>query len=110
MNTQIPRILHQTWRTLELPPQFTAWHTRWKELHPAWEHRFYDDETITRIVRERAPQWLQTYETLPRNIQRLDFFRYLIVYMDGGLYADIDMVPYQACDPLLTGAGCVFVV
>jgi inositol phosphorylceramide mannosyltransferase catalytic subunit len=107
MNPEIPAILHQTWRTTELPSPFAEWRAGWIANHPDWSHRFYSDAAIRRVISDRAPQWLQTFETLPRMIQRVDFFRYLILYLDGGLYADIDMICYLPCDPLLKGASCV---
>ena len=105
--SRIPAILHQTWRTADLPMPFAAWRIGWIKRHPDWDHRLYDDGSIRRTICDRAPRWLPTYEALPRAIQRVDFFRYLIVYLDGGLYADIDTVSYLPCDPLLDGENCV---
>jgi inositol phosphorylceramide mannosyltransferase catalytic subunit len=107
MASRIPAILHQTWRTAKLPEPLAGWRQGWIARHPNWEHRFYDNEAVRRTIADRAPQWLPTYDVLPRMIQRVDFFRYLIVYLDGGMYADLDMVAYLACDPLLEGAECV---
>jgi inositol phosphorylceramide mannosyltransferase catalytic subunit len=105
--SRIPTILHQTWRTADLPWPFAAWRASWRKQHPDWDHRLYDDWSIRRTIADRAPQWLSTYEVLPRPIQRVDFFRYLIVYLDGGMYADIDTVSYLPCDPLLHEENCV---
>jgi inositol phosphorylceramide mannosyltransferase catalytic subunit len=107
MSAEIPRILHQTWRTADLPMPYAGWRASWIRNHPAWDHRFYDDAAIRSFMIDRAPQWLPTFDKLPRMIQRVDFFRYLVVYLDGGLYADVDMPSYLPCDPLLEGAGCV---
>lgn len=107
MASRIPAILHQTWRTADLPTPFATWRAGWIARHPNWEHRIYDDAAIYRTIAARAPQWLPTYDALPRMIQRLDFFRYLIVYLEGGMYADMDMISYLPCDPLLDGASCV---
>jgi mannosyltransferase OCH1-like enzyme len=107
MASKIPAILHQTWRTVDLPMPFAGWRAGWIARHPNWEHRIYDDAALRRTIADRAPQWLSTYDTLPRMIQRVDFFRYLIVYLDGGMYADMDMISYLPCDPLLDGANCV---
>jgi inositol phosphorylceramide mannosyltransferase catalytic subunit len=107
MTSKIPAILHQTWRTTDLPIPFANWRAGWIERHPNWEHRLYDDDAIHRTIADRAPGWLPTYDTLPRMIQRVDFFRYLIVYLDGGMYVDVDMISYLPCEPLLEGASCV---
>lgn len=104
---KIPKILHQLWHAADLPPRFAEWRAGWIANHPTWCHRLYDDEAMRRIAADRAPQWLATFDNLPRMIQRLDFFRYLIVYLDGGLYADVDMISYLPCDALLRDASCV---
>ncbi|MBU6461264.1 MAG: hypothetical protein KGK01_07345 [Bradyrhizobium sp.] len=107
MSPPIPTILHQLWRTADLPPAFAKWRAGWIACHPTWSHRLYDDEAMRRTTADRAPQWLATFDALPRVIQRADFFRYLIVYLDGGMYADIDMVCYHPNNKLLADASCV---
>jgi hypothetical protein len=110
MSSDIPHILHQTWRSTDLPPAFAQWRRRWLDLHPRWEHRFYDDDDIRRIVADRASHLTTVFEALPRPIVRIDLFRYLIVHLDGGLYADMDMEPYRANDDLLAAPACVLSV
>jgi inositol phosphorylceramide mannosyltransferase catalytic subunit len=104
---EIPTILHQTWRTVDLPRPFAHWRAGWIARHPSWDHRLYDDALIRKTIADRAPQWLSTFDALPRMIQRADFFRYLIVFLDGGLYADLDMISHRPCDALLEGSSCV---
>ena len=107
MSARIPSILHQLWRTAQLPSPLAEWRAGWVSNHPTWSHRLYDDAGMRRITADRAPQWLATFDALPRMIQRADFFRYLVIYLDGGMYADIDMVCYQPNDELLADASCV---
>jgi mannosyltransferase OCH1-like enzyme len=107
MTVDIPKILHQTWRTAELPAPFKAFRASWLNLHRGWQHQIYDDDRIYRIVCDRLPRWLPTFEALPLPIMRADLFRYLIVFLDGGVYADIDTVSYRACDELLENSNCV---
>lgn len=110
MSGEIPRILHQTWRNADLPATFARWRSEWIALHPEWEHRFHDDDDIRRTVRDRAPHLSGVFEAFTRPILRVDLFRYLIVYLDGGLYADLDMKPYLPSDPLLAGTSCALSV
>ncbi|MCW5702398.1 MAG: glycosyltransferase family 32 protein [Bradyrhizobium sp.] len=106
----IPSVLHQIWWSGPLPQPYAEWRAGWIANHPTWVHRLYGESEIIGIVQARAPQWLGTFNALPRMIQKIDFFRYLIVYLDGGLYADVDMISYLPCDPLLAGASCILSV
>lgn len=104
----IPRILHQTWKSDELPAEFRAWQESWKRHHPDWEYRFYDDSACRRLVGEDFPSLLSIYDECPHAVQRADIFRYLVVARHGGVYADMDMECVQPLDPLLEGRRAVF--
>lgn len=38
---------------------------------------------------------IEAFELLPETIMKMDFFKYLILYAKGGVYADIDTYPLQ---------------
>jgi hypothetical protein len=64
-------------------------------LNPDYEHRLYDDHDCEHWVRQHQPHLLPAFVSLPLAVQRADFFRYLVVYTEGGIYADIDTVCQQ---------------
>ena len=41
------------------------------------------------------PEVVKAYELMPEIVLRMDFFRYLILFAKGGVYADIDTYPLQ---------------
>ena len=104
----IPRILHQTWRTTDLPPDFARFRASWIARHPGWEHRLYDDDDCRAVVESAGEAWARLYARLPTAIQRADLFRYLVVHHAGGVYADVDMECHRPLDALLAGTTCVF--
>ncbi|MBU6351350.1 MAG: hypothetical protein KGS73_14525 [Chloroflexi bacterium] len=87
----IPSTLHQTWQTQTLPPQLYRWQLSWKRHNPTWQLHFYDDQACLAFVEAACPEFQPLYQEFPYAIQRADFFRYLVLYHKGGLYADIDM-------------------
>ncbi len=87
----IPQILHQTWKTRALPERVQPYHASWPRLNPGLDVRFYDDADCRHFVATEFPHYLPVYEGFRFAIQRADFFRYLVVYRFGGLYADVDM-------------------
>ncbi|HWV22150.1 MAG TPA: glycosyltransferase [Devosia sp.] len=97
----IPKILHFTWKSDQLPRQMQAYYDAWGRLHPDWEIRLWTDETMRAFVAESYPAFLPTYDAYPKMIQRADSFRYLVLGALGGVYADLDVEPFQPVDGLL---------
>lgn len=47
--------------------------------------QFYDRDERIDFVREHYPLWLQAYHALPKNVERADFFRYMVLLRFGGV-------------------------
>ena len=86
----IPRIIHQTAKTSDIPHEWRAYQTAVKSLHPSWEYKLWTDQDNIALVTHEAPQWLRLYNALPRNIMRADMIRYIILVLKGGMYLDLD--------------------
>lgn len=97
----IPRILHFTWKSEQLPRQMQTYYEAWRRLHPDWDVRLWTDESMRAFVVDAYPEFVATYDAYPKMIQRADSFRYLVLGKLGGVYADLDVEPYQAIDGLL---------
>ncbi|MBO9587390.1 glycosyltransferase family 32 protein [Devosia sp.] len=97
----IPKILHFTWKSEQLPRQMQAYYDAWRLLHPDWDIRLWTDETMRAFVAETYPTVIATYDAYPKMIQRADSFRYLVLGAMGGVYADLDVEPFQSIDGLL---------
>lgn len=97
----IPRVVHQTWKTHDVPERFLEAQRSWQEIHPHWEYRFWTDEDLADLVHERAPEISSLYRRYPEAIQRVDAARYVILREFGGLYADLDVRCLRSVEPLL---------
>lgn len=86
----IPKIIHQTWKSRELPARYARLCETFKARLPGWEYRFWDDNDCLELVRDKFPQYLDAYQALPLPVQRADYFRYMALCEFGGLYADVD--------------------
>lgn len=86
----IPKLIHQTAPTAELPPRLQRYVATVRAQHPAWEYRLWTDEDNLAFVRREFADVLGLYNALPRNIMRADLFRYLLMARLGGLYLDTD--------------------
>ncbi|KAG5923964.1 hypothetical protein E4U42_004789 [Claviceps africana] len=86
----IPKILHQSWKTLELPAKFQKWSMSCRTRHKDWEWVLWTDDDNLRLVEKYFPWLLDVYNGLPGPIYRADLARNLYMYIYGGVYADLD--------------------
>lgn len=103
----IPKILHQTWKTYEVPEEWWDCVNSWKRHHPDWEYRLWTDAESETFVARHYPSLLETFQNYPYNIQRADAIRYLVLHQLGGVYADLDYECLQPLDPLLPGHSAI---
>ncbi|TDJ45726.1 MAG: hypothetical protein E2O52_06040 [Gammaproteobacteria bacterium] len=97
----IPRIIHQLWKTEEVPAQWARCVESVKRYHPGWEYRLWTDGMMDDYVRSEYPDLYPVYSGFTRHIMRVDVFRYVLLYGIGGLYCDLDfefLRPYDYAD------------
>ena len=87
---RIPRLIHQTYKKPVLPSYLVRYVDSWRKQNPTWELRFYDDSTCLEFVKKEFPEYYDAYVGLPKDVERADFFRYMVLLRLGGTYADID--------------------
>lgn len=100
----VPRVIHQSWRTRDVPPEFDAWRESWRRLHPGWELKLWTDADNRALVLSSYPWLLDTYDALPQSVMRADMARLLYMHAVGGMYADLDFRALKSFDPLLASA------
>lgn len=89
------KIIHQTWKTYDIPEHWKISQQKWKELYPDWEYKLWTDKDNLQLITTQFPQYLDMYNNFEYNIQRADFIRYAILKTYGGLYSDLDIVPLR---------------
>jgi hypothetical protein len=104
----IPHIIHQTWKSHEVPEPLARFQARWRELHPGFQYRLWSDADNDAFVRSEYPDLYGLYRSFSREIYRADLARYLYLAHFGGVYIDLDIEPLRPLDAFLAGAGdCV---
>jgi len=104
----IPKIIHQTWKTKQIPDRFVRFVHSWKSHHPSWEYRLWDDNENLHFMKTCFPWFLPVYNNYSLNIQRADAVRYFILYHHGGVYVDIDFDCCRPIDLLIEKKTCLF--
>lgn len=107
-NTEIPKIIHQTWKTTTLPYSYKKWSKWITELHPDWTHNIWTDDENRRFISENYPWFLETYDNYDKHIKRVDAVRYFLLYHYGGVYMDMDMTTLKNIDLIMKPGYAIF--
>jgi mannosyltransferase OCH1-like enzyme len=107
-STKIPTLIHQTWKTSELPDNFKKWSDSIKKFHPDWDYILWTDEDNWNFINDHYSWFLPIYESYNQNIKRVDAVRYFYLYHYGGLYADLDFECLRPIDQLVQGISIAF--
>lgn len=97
-----PLNVFQTWKTIDLIPQHYELVMKMRDLNPNVKNLFYTDQNIEQFILMFYPTYYETFKNFKYPIQRIDFFRYLVIYHHGGLYLDLDMEIVKNFDDLVS--------
>lgn len=97
----VPKLVHQTWKDHNPPAALRPCVESFSFLNPGWTVRYYTDEDCLKWVDEVCPQLKGAYLGFPKGIHRADLFRILVLYYEGGVYADLDVECIRPLDELL---------
>jgi len=103
-NYSIPKIIHQSYHTKEVPDIINKNIEKIKNMNPGWEHRFYDDDDQVKFITQHyGPEMLKAYLKINPlyGAARADFFRYLLINKVGGVWLDIKSSMNQSLDTSL---------
>eukprot|EP00435_Cladocopium_sp_Y103_P069313 s659_g33.t1 len=89
--TRIPCVVHQTWKTHQLSDRQNSCVDTWKSKNPTCEHRLWNDTEIAALCKEKSPDLIWPIWDGLSPVERADVFRYLVLWNQGGYYADIDV-------------------
>jgi mannosyltransferase OCH1-like enzyme len=102
--TKIPRIIHQTYKSADIPSSWIETSESCKRMNPSYAHYFWTDNTTRDFIQRNYAWFLPTYDSYPYPIQRADAMRYLILQHFGGIYIDMDVGCRRCLDPLLNSS------
>jgi hypothetical protein len=96
----IPRIVHQTWHesvTKDKYPNLSRFAESWKQFN--WEYKFWSDQDASDFISMHFPHEVkEAYDALSPGAFRADLFRYCVLFIHGGVYADIDILSESSLD------------
>jgi inositol phosphorylceramide mannosyltransferase catalytic subunit len=90
--TQIPKLLHQTYPTAEVPEAIAPSVAALRARHPDYTYRLWTDAEIPDFIHDHYGRAIRDAYLRINPVYgaaRADVFRYLMVYRLGGVYLDI---------------------
>lgn len=100
----IPKIIHQTYKSHDLPAPIRIVIDELKYKNPNWAYRFYTDDDIFDYIKTHFDEYtLNAYQKINPvyGAARADLFRYLVLYREGGLYLDIKSTCVYPLDEII---------
>ena len=96
----LPRKIWQLWLQQGHGPdlatvkdQHTHLISTWKTHNPGWTHHILDNDLAEELVTKEFqlhPDILRAWSMAPIPILQADLLRYLVLYIEGGVYTDLD--------------------
>ncbi len=97
----IPQILHQTWKSKDVPEQWQAAYSSCQKELSDYTRYLWTDAEMDSFVKTQFPTVYNTYKSYRYHIQRCDAFRYMALYFYGGVYLDLDIACKAPLNSLL---------
>ena len=107
----IPKIIHQTFETTHKPVGMAKACESWKVNNPDYKYNFYDaQERIDFIKQNFQRPVLTAYSDIIPGAFKADLFRYCVLYIKGGIYADSDTICLTPIDKYINSNDKLVVV
>ncbi|GAX23827.1 hypothetical protein FisN_20Hh029 [Fistulifera solaris] len=99
----IPRIIHQTWFEPITREKYPKMSQLVQSFHQAgWQYEFYDDNRASQFLKAHFPPAVrEAYDALLPGAYKADLFRYCVLLIMGGVYADVDVLLECNLDELI---------
>lgn len=102
----IPKVIHQTWFEpvkKESYPNMSRLIESFRQS--GWEYEFYDDNKAAQFLSVHfPPQVREAYDALIPGAFKADLFRYCVLLIRGGVYADMDILLESNLDQAIDGS------
>jgi len=100
----IPKVIYQTWKTKNLHENCIKIRDAIQTLNPDYQIVLYDDAEIDLFIKANYNSDIYNcFLQLNVGASKADFWRYCVLYKNGGVYLDIDSNIVKPLDQLIQG-------
>lgn len=89
----IPKQIFQCgpWDAEKIPQYVLAYRQTWIDMNHGWKYFYSSDSECEEYIYDKCgPKIATHYQKIQRGDNRGDFWRYVCMYFNGGIYADMD--------------------
>lgn len=102
----IPKIIHQIYfdlynRKIDEIPIYSKSIKEIKFHNPKFKHILWDKNSSAQLIKKELPEYYSFYMNMRYDVQRIDFMRFVVLYVYGGFYVDLDLINLKSLDDLL---------
>ncbi len=99
---RIPRIIQMTCPDSDniQNPVWRRCLAAWRRIHPDYEIRVRGDAEAAAFLKKHAPGAFRIWNKMPLGAVKADVYRYVVLRVEGGIYADMDCEPLKSIEPL----------
>ena len=88
----IPYKIHHIWLQGGIPEEYQENYEKWEAALVDWEHHVWDEESLLGLC---SDEQVETYMKIETLINRVNYLKYILMYKEGGIYADLDTYPIK---------------
>lgn len=98
--TTIPKCIYQVWfqGKDKIPKKHLNIHNQWRVLNPDWNVVILDDTDLQNACYRYSAECGEAYSSAKVMHTKIDMGRLVYIYLYGGMYTDIDMLPIRPLD------------
>lgn len=94
---EIPLKVFLTWASKKLPEPLNSRVNRLKRDNPEFEYDIYDDNDCRLFIKQHfSLNVLNAYDVLIPDAYKADLWRCCVLYIHGGIYMDIKLIPVNS--------------
>jgi mannosyltransferase OCH1-like enzyme len=102
----IPKKIHQIYfdfynKKFEENKLFVESSNSFIKLNNDYEYKLWCEKECDDLIKKTFPEFYNFYKNLKHKIQKVDFARCVILYSEGGFYADLDIICLKNIDKLI---------
>lgn len=105
----IPKTIHRIWLDINIddntkaPAKYDKFLASFDKYNPEFKVEFWNMARVKKLFRDHPviAKYQRYWETLPHHIEKCDMARFIILYLFGGIYVDLDFMCFKNLSPLL---------